>query len=195
MRAKKEARLVGRPAGTDSTRAAILEHARNAFATTGYSGTSIRAVAADVGVDPSTAIHFFGTKEGLFQAVIKDVAQATPPLLDAFHRRACGTELVKIYLDIWENEEAGAAMRAIVRTAIGSDKAMTLLRGTMMRSVLDAAAAATGSPLDAELVAMQLISLGLGRYIAQLPELASQDINTIAERVGPTLDRYLSPQS
>lgn len=191
---KKEVRLAGRPAGNDSTRAAILQHARNAFAASGYNGTSIRAVAAVAGVDPSTVLHFFSTKEGLFQAVVKDVAEAMPPLLDALRGQVGGTELVRIYLDIWENEEAGAAMRAIVRTSIGSDTAMELFRETITRSVIDAAVGATASPLDAELVMMQLISLGLGRYIVQLPELAEGDINSIAARVGPILDSYLSPQ-
>lgn len=142
-------------------------------------------------MDPSTLIHFFGTKDGLFQAVVKDVAQAIPPLLDAFRRQARGAELVRVYLEIWENEEAGAAMRAIVRTSIGSERAMALFRETITRSVLEAMATTTRSPLDAELAMMQLISLGLGRYIAQRPELAGQDVNTIAERVGPVLDGYL----
>jgi AcrR family transcriptional regulator len=187
---KRASRAKGRPPGTDNSRAVILEKAREAFGTAGYGGTSIRAVAANAGVDPSTVIHFFGTKDGLFQAVIKDVAPATEPLLDALRRKVSGAELVTTYLGIWDQGDTGSAMRAIVRTSFGSDRAMGLLRGTMMRSVLEAAAAP--SALGAELALMHLIAIGLGRYIVQLPELAGRDIADIAERVGPALDRYLS---
>lgn len=189
--AKQATRMSGRPPGNDSTRAAILAHAREAFATTGYSGTSLRAIAASAEVDPSTVIHFFGTKDGLFQAVIKDGAAVTQPLLDAFRRQARGRELVTIYLGIWENDKAAAVMGAIIRTSLGSAEATALLKESLTRSMLDGLASA--GALEAELVVMQLIGLGLGRYIAQLPELAGTDITTIAERVGPLLDHYLFP--
>lgn len=77
-----------------------------------------------------------------------------------------------------------------MRTAIGSDTAIGLLRETLMRGVLDACS--SGNALGAEQALIQLVSLGAGRYLARLPALASAGIETIAEEVGPVLDRYLS---
>ncbi|MGE6786703.1 TetR/AcrR family transcriptional regulator [Ensifer adhaerens] len=190
--AKKQTRVAGRPAGSDSTRSAILKSARDAFATAGYSGASIRAIATEAGVDPSTVIHFFTTKDGLFQAVIQDVAQTSAPLLEALRNRASGTELVKTYLTIWDNAESGPAMQAIIRTSFSSTRAMELFRATQTRSFLEAVASVTKDPLSAELVMMQLIAIGMGRFIAALPELSSQPIDVLAERVGPLLDQYLA---
>lgn len=178
----------GRPAGNDNTRSTILDSARKAFAANGFNGASIRGIAADAGVDPSTVIHFFGTKDGLFAAVVKDVAQLAEPLLHALQREESGRDLVRTYLGIWEQEEAGAAMRAIIRTAIGSDTAMELFRDSMSRPMREAA----GGKIKGELVMMQLICIGLARSIMKLPELAAADADVIAEQVGPLLDNIRS---
>ena len=53
----------GRRPGAPDTRAAILGAARELFASSGYAGTSIRAVAAAAGVDAALVHHYFGTKD------------------------------------------------------------------------------------------------------------------------------------
>ena len=54
-----------------ATRAAILEAARNAFATTGYDRTSLRDIAALAGSDVALIPRYFGGKEGLFTEALK----------------------------------------------------------------------------------------------------------------------------
>ncbi|MFD6811748.1 helix-turn-helix domain-containing protein, partial [Streptomyces anthocyanicus] len=53
---------------SDTTRAAILEAARERFAADGYERATIRAIARDAGIDPSLVMRYFGNKEGLFAA-------------------------------------------------------------------------------------------------------------------------------
>ena len=50
----------------------IVESAANVFAEFGYSGGSIRTIAARVGISPATLIQHFGSKEGLLEAVLED---------------------------------------------------------------------------------------------------------------------------
>jgi AcrR family transcriptional regulator len=50
------------------TRADILAAARVRFGSDGYERTTLRAVAADVGVDPALVIRYFGSKQDLFAA-------------------------------------------------------------------------------------------------------------------------------
>src|SRR4051795_7094747 len=59
-----------RPAGAD-TRAAIAAAARRRFAEVGYPRTTMRAIAADAGVDPRLITHFFGSKQELFVTVVE----------------------------------------------------------------------------------------------------------------------------
>ena len=41
------------------------------FAATGFAGTSVRAIAAEAGVDPALVHHYFGTKDDLFLAALE----------------------------------------------------------------------------------------------------------------------------
>lgn len=67
-------------AAAQSSRELIAEHARILFEEHGYSGTSVRQIAAAAGVDPSLAIRHFGSKEGLFLTVIGLEGYISPPL-------------------------------------------------------------------------------------------------------------------
>lgn len=49
----------------------IVRSAAKVFAEMGYSGGSIRTIAARVGVSPATLIQHFGNKEGLLEAVLE----------------------------------------------------------------------------------------------------------------------------
>lgn len=48
----------------------LLEAARRRFAAHGYTGVSVRAIAADAGASPQLVFNYFGTKAGLFEAAI-----------------------------------------------------------------------------------------------------------------------------
>lgn len=191
MTTKKKTRAVGRPTGSDNSRAIILAEALKAFAAAGYSSTSLRAVAKNAGVDPSTVIHYFKTKEGLFEAVIADLVEATAKLPEALADGVSGEQLVRTYLGIWDNPKAGAAMSAIMRSVMESESAMQMFVKTVTLRLRDAARASTKNELDAELVLVHLIGLGLGRHILHLPEVSQKTTDQIAQRVGPVLDQYL----
>ena len=47
----------------------MLDSAARSFARKGYDGTSIRDIAADVGVQPSSLYYFFRSKDDLYEAV------------------------------------------------------------------------------------------------------------------------------
>src|SRR3954471_23687756 len=61
----------GRPSGRSPSRQKILDVARRAFPANGYNETSLRGIARDAGVDPSLVVQQFGSKAGLFAAVIE----------------------------------------------------------------------------------------------------------------------------
>lgn len=59
-----------RPRNAEETRAALLAAARLRFARDGYGATNLRDIAADAGVNVALIPRYFGSKEGLFQAVV-----------------------------------------------------------------------------------------------------------------------------
>ncbi|MEZ4240495.1 MAG: TetR family transcriptional regulator [Myxococcota bacterium] len=64
------------------TRERILAAARAAFARAGYDGVGVREIARDAGVTAMLINRYFGSKEGLFEAVL-DATMAEPVVLSA----------------------------------------------------------------------------------------------------------------
>ena len=82
----QDARRTGRRTGDSGTREAILGAARKQFGDHGYAGATIRAIAADAGVDPALVHHFFGTKERLFAAAMRLPVNVNEPKMTSMER-------------------------------------------------------------------------------------------------------------
>ncbi len=61
----------------EDTRRRILETALQVFATEGYEGASTRQLAEHAGVNLPAIQYYFGSKEGLFRAVIESIIERT----------------------------------------------------------------------------------------------------------------------
>ena len=82
-----------KPGKSDRTRAAILEAARELFATEGYERATVRDIAAKAAIDPALVIRYFGSKEALFVRAA-DIELRMPDLARQrarAARRSCGT--------------------------------------------------------------------------------------------------------
>ncbi|MBK9373525.1 MAG: TetR/AcrR family transcriptional regulator [Holophagales bacterium] len=76
-----EKKGVGRPrdGNPEETRQEILRAAAEAFAACGFVGATTRAVAARASVNVATLHYHFGSKEGLYRAVIGNACRGTLP--------------------------------------------------------------------------------------------------------------------
>ena len=61
----------------EDTRRRILETALEIFASEGYEGASTRLLAERAGVNLPAIQYYFGSKEGLYRAVIQSIAEST----------------------------------------------------------------------------------------------------------------------
>lgn len=59
----------------DQTRKRLLQAARQRFAHHGYTGTTVRDIAADAGVNVALINRYFISKEGLFEACLRRVVE------------------------------------------------------------------------------------------------------------------------
>lgn len=73
----------------DETRGRILDAAAQLFTERGYDGASTRAIAARAGVNEVTLFRQFGSKKGLFQAMLRQNS-ALPGLESALRERLTG---------------------------------------------------------------------------------------------------------
>ena len=187
-----------RPRRSERTRDAILRAARIRFADTGYNGTTIRAVAADAGIDPSMVMRYFGSKDGLFAAATHfDLAL---PELDAVPREQLGAAAVDHFLHRWELPEGTDGLRLLLATAVTDLSAaatMHTIFATQLAPVVRAAAGVehpdeVGAEIRAALIATQMLGLALCRYILRLPSVVELDPATLVSTMGPVVQHYLT---
>lgn len=187
----------GRRPGESGTRLAILEAAKHAFGSSGYAATSVRAVARTAGVDPSLVLHFFGSKDGLFEAALElplDPATVVAGLL-AGGVDGLGERVVRTFLGVWDATPGQGPMLAMLRSAVSHEDSAAMLRELLLRVILRPLALGAGADhpdLRAALLASQVVGLALTRYVLRFEPVASADADTLAPLLGPTLQRYLT---
>lgn len=184
-----------RPGGPD-TRGQILAAARESFARKGFAATTIRAVAAEAGVDPALVHHYFGVKDDLFLAALEipvDPRALVPAVFDAGVAGA-GERLLRLFLSVWDDPEARLPLIALVRNSLSQEAPETLLQQGILRMVLQplrAALSVAEADRRVQLVASQMIGLVMTRYLLALEPLASMPADDVVAWVAPTLQRYL----
>jgi AcrR family transcriptional regulator len=190
----------GRRPGDSGTRQAILGAAKEAFGSQGYSATSVRAVARTAGVDPSLVLHFFGSKDGLFEAALElpvDLSEVVAQLL-AGAADTLGERLVRTFLAVWDGTPGQGPMLAMLRSAVSHEDSAAMLRQLLLRVILLPVTRGAGGAhgdqpeLRAALVASQVVGLAVSRYVLRFEPVASADADTLAKLLGPTLQRYLT---
>src|SRR5262249_4134012 len=110
--------------------AKILTAAREAFADTGWAGTTIRSVARGADVDPALVYHYFGSKEGLLDAAtdppqrwLENIAKTwTTPVPEL------GAALLRLMLGAWADNEIGPVLRSVLQTAAHEQSTREKLR-------------------------------------------------------------------
>jgi AcrR family transcriptional regulator len=180
-----------KPRRSDATRAAILTAARERFAADGYERATIRAIAADAGIDPAMVMRYYGNKTKLFAAAanfdlrLPDVTTVPPGQV--------GRLLARHFLDLWEHDEV---LPALMRAGATNDAAAERMRAIFTTQVRPVVAAICPdpdqAPQRAALIASQLLGLGLCRYIVRLPPIVEMPAEEVAAWLGPTLQRYLT---
>lgn len=190
----------GRRPGDSGTRAKILTAALELFATKGYAGATIRAIADKAQVDPALIHHFFTNKEGVYQAAVDsrlsvsrifdDLAGTSMPHGDVLGQ---GKLFARAYLGFWEDEGTRLAMIAIYRVAL-TDTTTSEVYRTRVTASNEIIARHLGLP-ESETVdkmmavgSAHLIGIAALRYVARVEPLASMDFEDLLTWVAPALD-------
>ena len=186
----------GRRPGAPDTRAEVLAAARSLFAERGFTGTTIRAVAADAGVDPALVHHYFGTKDDLFVAALAlpvDPREVLGPVIAAGPDGA-GERLLRTFLSVWDDPEIQPPLLAVARSAIGPDGGRLIKDGFIPVVVgpILATLVKDRPEVRVPLVASQVLGLIVTRYVVALPAMAQMPADDVVALMGPVLQHYLT---
>ncbi len=175
-----------------STRRAILHAARVNFATRGYERATIRAIAADAGIDASMVMRYFKSKAGLFTAAV--TMNLDPPELSNVPVRRRGEYIARLFLERWERSLVDDTLVLLLRTAVTDEDVANQLRTTFIGLMSGALSSAGYDHPDerSALLATQLFGAALCRYIVRFEYLSFGSIDNVVKSIGPTIQRYLS---
>ncbi|GAA3339276.1 TetR family transcriptional regulator [Curtobacterium pusillum] len=182
-------RPLGRRPGAESSKSDVLDAATRLFAREGYGNATVRAIAAEAGVDPALVIRFFGSKEGLFSAVMERLNVNLPGLLQAMNsseRQDRGRVLAERFLALWEHPETGLATQALVRGAIGSPNATGMMQRFLEANLFHSAP----HPAVATVSAM-LVGVAIARYVVSAGPLAEMTVQQVVDTIAPSLQVQL----
>ena len=177
-----------RPRNAAETRADILAAARLRFGADGFERTTLRAVAADVGVDPALVIRYFGSKQDLFAAAaefsvdLPDLRDVAPDdLADALFGR---------FFAVWEQD---TTFVALLRAAMTSPAAADTMRKVFATQVAPALAAVTPDHAEqrAGLLGAFVIGLATTRYVLANPAVADLSPDDLIRWARPVVRRLL----
>ncbi|WP_371500777.1 TetR family transcriptional regulator [Kitasatospora sp. NBC_00374] len=182
-------KLRGRPPGNPPTRERITEAARALFLARGYRGTTLRAVAAEVGVDQAVVSYHFGSKKGLFGEVMQLQCAHSFALAAALEGPAEGlpVRLLKAVTDLWDDPE--------FQQMSGQDRdVLEVLREYLEGEVLGRIAEYLGGPEATERATAVVTVIGgliFTRYLNPLPTTARLPAADIHRILTPTLHAAL----
>jgi AcrR family transcriptional regulator len=179
----------GRRPGPSTTRAEILDAARELFGTNGFDGTTLRMIAEAAGVDPALVARSYGDKDGLFRAAVAwpwDPMEVVPAVARG-PKRSAGYRLAGLIVDTWEDPAQRASVLALVTSSAVSDAARTMLRDFITREVLVPFVRLAGfdePELRGALLGAQNLELTMARYVLRIEPLASCGAEMLTELLG-----------
>jgi AcrR family transcriptional regulator len=188
----------GRPRGTTSTKADILDAARRLFLEHGYDGVTLQAVAGAAGVDVALISYYFGSKKGLFGAAM--ALGANPALLLAGELQgplnSLPERLVRTVLAVWDDPETGPTLRSFLEGMVREPQVARIFGEMMEQEMLPAIAGRLGGGADATrraaIATSQLGGMILSRYVIKVEPLASMSHAEVARRMAPGLGAALA---
>jgi AcrR family transcriptional regulator len=181
------------------SRQRILDAAGTLFAERGYGGTSVRAVAAQAGVDPAMVYYFFNTKQGLFTATLEMSPKISPAFESIFQGDldGIGERIVRALLEAMDTSDR-VPFAILTRAVPTSDQSELMLREFVDRELTSRLIAMLDEPDAAMRVAMvntYIMGLAVARYVVKLDPIATAPVDELVARIGPSLQQFLTGAS
>lgn len=179
--------------GNPPTRALITEAARGLFLQHGYRGTTLRAIAAEVGVDQALISYHFGSKKGLFGEVMQLQCAHSFAVAVALEGDPAGLpgRLLRAVTDLWDNTEFNLL-------SLQDEDLMRVLREYLEHEVLGRIAEYLGGPDATERATAAVTVIGgliFTRYLNPLPSSARLTAAEVQRILGPSLRAALQSRT
>ncbi|WP_219469857.1 TetR/AcrR family transcriptional regulator [Nonomuraea rhizosphaerae] len=172
------------------TRRRILDAARRTFAELGFERATIRAIAVEAGVDKSSVIQYFGTKQQLFREALYFSFDMDALRTDDVSRTA--ENFLRAMLERWSIPDS--PMIVLLRTSLTSEDAARMMREHVTAHAIDQIAAGVEGPdarLRAALAGAVMFGITVHRNLLRMPDLAEADVEDVLRLAAPLVRSLL----
>ena len=158
------------------------------FGSDGYERTTLRAVAADVGVDPALVIRYFGNKQTLFAEAAEFTLDL--PDLSGVEPDDVADALLPSFFAVWEDDPTFVAL---LRASMTSPLAADAMRRVFATQVAPKLAMITPDhPAQrAGLMGAFVIGLATTRYVLANPAVADLSHDELIQWTRPVIRQLL----
>lgn len=183
----------GRRPGSPDTRATILAVARRRFLEDGYHAVTLRAIAAESGVDLALISYYFGSKKGLFGAALALGANPAELLAQLLADEDLGTfpeRVLRQVVAVWDDPVSGPPLLAMLRSAAEGDPFRDLVKEAFEREIIERIAGLVpGKNAGRRAAAFSTVIAGLiaTRYLLRLEPIASMSSEEVVRLLAPQL--------
>ncbi|TWE12300.1 TetR/AcrR family transcriptional regulator [Rudaeicoccus suwonensis] len=186
----------GRRTGKPDTRAQILDAVRRRFLDAGYARTTLRAIAADAGVDVALLSYHFASKQGLFTAAMAIPVRPGELLDHALDAplQQWPERILRMLLHVWDDPRIGPVLVQTVLTSAaheGHTGGFDEFLETELLGRLKARLA--GRDGDARAVGVILTIAGVltARYVIRVPTIAAMPQEELIRVAAPGIAVHL----
>jgi AcrR family transcriptional regulator len=170
--------------------------ARRRFLADGYDAVTLRSVAAEAGVDVALISYFFGSKRGLFGAILELPANPPELLVRALHGdpATLPERVLRALIAAWDDRQRGRQLRVMVEAAVREPALARLVREVVSHEMIDRIAEHIGGPHARQRAAafgVQLAGVVFARYILELEPVTSMTADELVRHLAPGLRAVL----
>ncbi|MFG1667697.1 TetR/AcrR family transcriptional regulator [Streptomyces sp. Y7] len=156
------------------TRADILHVAVQRFARVGYAHVTLKEIADDVGVTPAMIVRYFGSKLGLFKAVVGDNAGSCPVVPTDKPHGDLAELVARDTVSYWDDENSRWTAMAVVRSLEVPETA-ALFREEIQSRIIGPGNSVIAGGEDAEIRLRLLAGVIMGAGLIGLGALLEPD--------------------
>lgn len=178
----------------------ILTAARDEFARYGYTGASLRAIAAAAHIDVALIAYYYGNKASLYETVTGSITGGANALQDIFrnHRETGGALSAAALIELEQRKEATKAGQALFRTFFtpaGPDDPVHADVLSRSAEIFSYSRANPGTELGDQVAASFIVGLFLVRHVLEYEPAVSASLPCLQAVVGVLLQRLLDESS
>lgn len=183
--------MTPRPRNAETTRAAILNAARERFANESYDDVGMRDLARDVGVDAALVSRYFGSKEELFEMVLDSCDNGAE--LMSGDRATFGERVAHEVIFVGKSQAKLKGLMILLRS-ISSTKAMEIVQRSANARFYGPFADWVGGaegPVSARLAASFIMGMAISRDVTGGYGLEPEQCERLAQRMGAILQAMI----